>query len=114
MWQFCAIVLVFVLTGTHALADECGAMLRQHLATDMSLSYEEFDQTPGKGFRVLAIAGCNAEAASLIQAYIATNDAPQKSLRWHIAQLSASAGDYQTAISSARQVTSNSRSPVHF
>ena len=106
MWKLCAIVLV--LTSINAHADECDDMLQVHRGTDMSLSYEEFDQTQDQGFRVLAASGCYAEAASLIQEYIATNDATQNSLRWHVAQLSATAGDSETAIVYSKQVLSES------
>jgi len=105
---FCVVVLSLGLGHTFALADECDDLLQEHRLTDLSLTYEEFDQTPGSGFRALAINACDAEAATLIVEYIAANNATQRSLRWHVAQLSASAGDYDTAISSARQVLSTS------
>lgn len=84
-------------------AVDCSALYEKHLKTDLGLSYKEFDQTMGQGFRVLAAAGCSAEAADLIEAYIQKNEATEGSLRWHVAQLRASAGDYEAAIESARQ-----------
>lgn len=106
LWQFCVVVLVC--SSTQAFADECDDLLQEHRGTDMSLSYEQFDQTPDNGFRVLAANACYAEAASLIQEYIATNNATENSLRWHVAQLSATAGDYPTAIDFSKQVLSES------
>jgi hypothetical protein len=86
---------------------DCEALYRAHLESDLGLAYEEFDQTPGRGFRVLAMNGCSTAAADLIEAYIAINEASQRSLRWHVAQLRATAGDYPRAIASARQALSD-------
>ncbi len=85
-----------------SIADDCAAAYQRHLKTDLSLSYQEFDQTMDAGFRALASFGCEREAALLIERYIARNGAEQSSLRWHIAQLLATAGDYPAAIASAR------------
>ncbi|MCX9158587.1 hypothetical protein OPU71_20940 [Niveibacterium sp. 24ML] len=68
----------------------------------MKLSYELFDQTDQSGFRVLAAQGCNSEAADLISEYIKATGSTRSSLRWHIAQLRATAGDYPTAIEFAK------------
>ena len=105
---FCVVVLSLGLGHSFALADGCEDLLQEHRLTDLSLTYEEFDQTPGSGFRALAMKACYAEAATLILEYIAANNATQRSLYWHVAQLSASAGDYDTAISNARQALSPS------
>ena len=48
----------------------CEDLYMEHRATDLGLAYEEFDQSPGQGFRVLAMSGCHAEAADLIEDYI--------------------------------------------
>lgn len=82
---------------------DCEALYERHLETDLELSYEAFDQTPRQGFRSLAGAGCPAEAADLIEAYIEATGARQGSLMWHIAQLRASAGDYPAALDAARR-----------
>ncbi|RFF31201.1 hypothetical protein DZC52_05110 [Wenzhouxiangella sediminis] len=81
---------------------DCEKLFQQHLETDLSLSYQEFDQTMGSGFRALAQAGCERRAADLIEAYIEATGAEQSSLRWHIAQLRASHGDNAEAIRYAR------------
>lgn len=83
-------------------AVDCSALHREHLASDLDLTYEAFDQTEGSGFRVLAAAGCPRQAADLIEAYIAHNDASESSLRWHVAQLRASSGDAPAAVRAAR------------
>lgn len=84
-------------------ANDCEQAYQAHLRSDLSLSYEAFDQTPGQGFRKLAQAGCEKQAADLIEAYIRANRPEQSSLRWHIAQLRASHGDYESAIEYANQ-----------
>ena len=83
--------------------DSCQALFEKHLESDMSLSYEEFDQTMNNGFRVLAGRGCHREAADLIEKYIEVNSAEQNSLRWHVAQLRAMSGENAEAIRYARK-----------
>jgi len=100
MIKLLAVLLVwFPITSV---AGDCDVAYQRHLATDLDLSYERFDQTPGSGFRVLAKLGCHKEAADLIERYITANQAKQNSLRWHVAQLLATAGDYPGAIASAK------------
>lgn len=94
-------LLVFVAIQAHAETD-CERLYQEHLKSDLSLSYEAFDQTMGSGFRALSAAGCEREAADLIEAYIEATGAGQSSLRWHIAQLRASHGAYSEAIRYAR------------
>jgi hypothetical protein len=89
-----------------AWASDCEHLYTQHLAADLALSYEQFDQTMDAGFRSLSTAGCHRQAADLIEAYIAEHDAPQRSLRWHVAQLRAMDGDSGAAVASARSVLS--------
>ncbi len=83
-------------------ADSCGELYEKHLKTDMKLSYQDFDQTETKGFRALA-GNCPKEAADLILAYIKTNDAKEGLLIWHVAQLRATAGQTNEAISYAEK-----------
>ncbi|HEU5450715.1 MAG TPA: hypothetical protein VFU76_01955, partial [Terriglobales bacterium] len=94
-----SLLLACVLPGAAA---DCQALLEQHRATDFKLPYQQFDQTMDSGFRVLAAAGCDKEAADLIEEYIRVNHATQNSLRWHVAQLRATQGDYAEAIQYAR------------
>ena len=95
-------LLAFVAFPAHAEV-ACESLYQQHLESDLSLSYEEFDQTMGSGFRALAQAGCEREAADLIEAYIEATGAGQSSLRWHIAQLRASHGNRVEAVKYARE-----------
>ena len=96
-----------LLAGSLAAAEEdCRDLYREHLARDLSLPYQRFDQTEGQGFRVLAEKGCAKEAADLIEAYIKATGAGQSSLRWHVAQLRATAGNSAEAIRYARTVLS--------
>jgi hypothetical protein len=80
----------------------CEALYQARLKTDLSLSYEAFDQTEGQGFRALAAVGCNKEGADLIEAYMKANQSKQSSLLWHVAQLRASAGQTVEAIAAAK------------
>ena len=98
------LVVALLLQSPIGGAVDCAAIYAQHERDDLTLSYETFDQSEGKGFRVLAQEGCDKEAADLIEAYIRTTRASQSSLRWHIAQLRASAGDSAAAIRYARSV----------
>ncbi len=82
---------------------DCRASLDEHIKTDLGLSYQEFDQTLGQGFRPLSAAGCFREVAELIALYIDKNQATEGSLVWHLAQSLASAGETAQAIEIARR-----------
>lgn len=81
--------------------NDCNARLQQKLNTDLLLDYQAFDQTPDSGFRTLA-ADCPRQAADLVEAWVGVNGEPSHSLRWHIAQLRAEAGQTEAAIVAAR------------
>ena len=98
----CVLILAFF--SGPSFSNSCTDQLNEHLKTDLNLSYKEFDQTMDSGMRVLASQGCHSEAADLIEAYIDHNNAKQSSLRWHIAQLRATAGENSEAITSAKLV----------
>lgn len=105
--EVCCASLLFVFTASAQASDvtvDCKALYQQHLKTDLQLPYQQFDQTEHQGFRLLAEQQCDQQAADLIEAYIAKNQAKQSSLRWHIAQLRASSGDYANAIRYANTV----------
>ena len=97
-------LIAVLMLPTLALAVDCDAELKKHLQSDLNLSYEAFDQTMDSGMRILSAKGCHSETADLIEAYIDHNGATQSSLRWHIAQHRATAGEYEAAIKSARSV----------
>jgi hypothetical protein len=82
-------------------AADCAALLRQHMATDMALAFDPFDQDEHQGWRPLGHAGCSAEAATLIAAYAGKH--PHPVLAWHRAQMLADAGQTAEAIAAARQ-----------
>lgn len=82
---------------------DCQAKYQLHLKTDMTLTYQQFDQTENQGMRALAYAGCAKEAADLIVAYIKHNQAKEISLFWHVAQQRASEGNNAEAIVYAKQ-----------
>lgn len=103
MFSKSLLVLVFLWVSPLSWALDCDAEYAAHQTSDMALSYEEFDQSEGRGFRALAGRGCYQQAADLIQDYIQHTQAKQPSLRWHIAQLRASAGQYEAAVVYARR-----------
>lgn len=85
-----------------AVAADCAALYREHLATDLKLPYEQFDQTLGGGFRVLVEHHCYKESGDLLEAWMHANHKDDESVRWHLAQQRALQGDYPEAIRWAR------------
>lgn len=108
-------LLLLCLSGLFLRADANDAAVAA-----LRLSYQEFDQTPHSGWRVLAEdAKRMIEAATLIEAYLASHselDRFQRSnLHWHAAQALALAGDSAAAlkhIPSARLDPEPSDSPL--
>jgi hypothetical protein len=97
-----ATVLVLAM-ASHVHAADCSALLQQHLASDMTLPFDAFDQDDHQGWRLLGDAGCEAEAATLIAAYAARQAHPAEVLTWHRAQMLAKSGRTADAIVAARQ-----------
>ena len=85
-----------------AQAADCPALLRQHLAGDLSLAFDAFDQDDHQGWRPLGDAGCEAEAATLVAAWASRQPHPHPVLAWHRAQMLAKAGQTDEAIAAAR------------
>lgn len=97
-----AAVLVLV-AASQAHAADCGALLQRHLASDMALPFDAFDQDDHQGWRPLGDAGCEAEAATLIAAWAGKQAHPAPVVTWHRAQMLAKAGRTADAIAAARQ-----------
>ena len=93
------LVLAF---APQARAADCGALLAEHVRTDLALDFDAFDQADATGWRPLADAGCDAETATLIARYAAARPHPHPVLAWHRAQALARAGDTAAAIAAAR------------
>ena len=64
----------------------------------IELSQNEFDQDMAGGWRKLANAGCEQEAADLIADWIRTNKSTSTTLYWHEGQMRASIGQNDAAI----------------
>lgn len=96
-----ATALLAALAAPAAAAD-CAALYAQHLATDLKLPYEQFDQTLGGGFRLLVAQRCYKESGDLLEAWMGANHSDAESVRWHLAQQRALQGDYPEAIRWAR------------
>lgn len=94
----------FFFTGpASASTTDCAVLLGQQLQTDLTLPFADFDQNEAAGWRRLRAAGCDAEAAILIEQYVAAQEKPHAVLVWHRTQMLARAGDYVQAIEVARQ-----------
>lgn len=93
--------MIWMILGASLLSSGCEQQYLEQMNTDMNLTYQEFDQTMDKGFRLLA-KDCKAQAVDLIKNYIIINGAEQDSLRWHIAQLSGELGRFDEAIAYAK------------
>jgi len=100
------VIFILILFSFESFAQNCEALYKQHLKSDLDMSYKGFDQTMGKGFRDLLSndLNCDKQAALLIEQYIKKNDAKQNSLRWHMAQAWGHVGDYDKAIKWSRTV----------
>ena len=96
------VALLVSALATTAPAVDCDAKYAELAETSMRLDYQQFDQTPGSGFRALAEAGCPSQAADLIERYIAQTGAEQRSLIWHVAQMRGEAGQTARAQTAAR------------
>ena len=77
---------------------ECDSLLMNGLSNDLKLTYEEFDQTPGHGWRTLEAQKCYSEAATLLEQYIISNNANQTSLKWHLLQMYAFSDEREKAL----------------
>lgn len=67
-------------------------------AAMLALDEGAFDQTPGKGWRLLSRHGCYREAAELIARWRAAHPSHASILRWHEGQMRAASGDHPAAI----------------
>ena len=97
-----AATLVALATSTATHAADCPALLQQHLASDLALPFDAFDQDDHQGWRPLGDAGCEAQAATLIAAYAAKQAHPHPVLAWHRTQMLAQSGQTADAIVAAR------------
>jgi hypothetical protein len=99
--RLAAVLALAVAAQAHAA--DCGALLQQHLASDLALPFDTFDQDDHQGWRPLSDAGCDAEAATLIESYAARQAHPHPVLAWHRAQMLARAGKTADAVAAARK-----------
>lgn len=82
---------------------ECQPKLEKASQTELGLTVDKFDQGQDAGWRGLAKAGCNAEAATLIERYLIGYESNLRTLKWHQAQLLAVTNQYGPAIVAAEQ-----------
>jgi hypothetical protein len=96
----------------------CQAMLAEAKRTSVAMTYQEFDQTEGQGWRRMAEGPCLAEAADLIDFYRANRSdlgaSNKVNLSFHAGQLQAMAGNYAEAIKRFRNAEVNPSVPPEF
>lgn len=97
-------LLVALVSAAAAAATEadCAALYRSAVQNDLVLPVDVFDQTEGRGFRVLAAAGCVREAGDLIEAWSARRQDVPYHVHWHLAQMRAEQDDRPAAIAAAK------------
>ncbi|KKO48357.1 hypothetical protein VT06_11695 [Arsukibacterium sp. MJ3] len=92
------IIFTILFAFAFAVRADCDSLLMNGLSNNLKLTYEEFDQTPGNGWRALEARKCYREAALLIDKYILSNNANQTSLKWHLLQMYAFSGESNKAL----------------
>ncbi len=96
--KFVFILLVSFCVGQHLCSSQFTSQQAEELLT---LSWEDFDQTPGKGWRAYADAGDFLNAAHLIKQYLQKyedlEESSERILHWHAGQMYAMSGDYSSA-----------------
>lgn len=98
------IIFIILFFFTLAVRAECDSLLMSGLSNDLKLTYEQFDQTPGKGWRMLEAEKCYGEAAILLDRYMHDNNANQTSLKWHLLQMYAFSNQSNKALEIVSQV----------
>ncbi|MBB5203170.1 hypothetical protein HNQ51_000463 [Inhella inkyongensis] len=85
---------------SQTVAGSCEAKYQAIAAAALKLPYWEFDQTEA-GWRQLG--ACPAEAAQLLERYVAKQAREQRGVRWHLAQTLALSGQAARAADEAQQ-----------
>ena len=105
-------ILLAVASDCLGEGDTCAPELVQARKTALTLNYVQFDQTPGKGWRLLAEEeSCFAEAGNLIDLYITgrsdLRDSQRVNLSFHAGQVYAFAGKNDEALKRFRSAVVN-------
>ena len=96
-----------------AVAADCKQALKQVGPAAMQLSVTQFDEDESKGWRALQNQECFAEAAQLIEYYALEYDSNYRRLKWHLAQMHASASNTSEALAAARLSISPVQEQMH-
>ncbi|WP_337879670.1 hypothetical protein [Rheinheimera sp.] len=96
--MFQLVIAIFLFFCAFTVRADCNSLLTERLNTDLALPYASFDQTPGNSWRELEARKCYREAAILIEHYVRSNNATQRSLKWHLLQMYAFAGENKKAV----------------
>ena len=117
MRKLAVIALLMVATIARAEDDRCRSMIDEAKRTSAALTYRDFDQTDGKGWRSLADS-CPIAAAELIEFYTTSKSdltASQKvNLSFHAGQLYALGGNDAEAIKRFRLAVVNPAASPEF
>jgi hypothetical protein len=110
---FCSLLLVTLGHAAHASGVDCPAELNKIGKAALSAPFEKFDQDGNVGGRVLGDRGCYVEAAQLIEYYALDYDSKYRALKWHLAQMHASAGNAPKALEAAQLSLSPVQAEMH-
>jgi hypothetical protein len=108
-----AALLATIAVPTHASDADCAATLKTLGNTALRAPFDQFDQDPTIGWRVLSDRGCFAEAAQLIEHYALEYDMKYRGLKWHLAQMHALAGNVDKALEAAQLSLSPIQEQMH-
>lgn len=89
-------LLLSIAIAAYPLLGNAASCVVQDKDNVLSLDLVSFDQTAGKGWRVLQDSGCFLEAANLIDEYVARHGRSY-TLSFHAGQLLLKSGDYTAA-----------------
>lgn len=107
-----SIVFGLLLCSAPAWAVDCKQTLNALGPGAIQMAFDEFDQSE-KGWRSLSKDGCFAEAALLIERYAYSLDSQYRLLKWHLAQMHATAGDATAALAAAALSLNPTQEQMH-
>jgi hypothetical protein len=89
MKSILSVIFTFIFFGNCLAADSalsCDVIFGQEAAALSTITLDQFDRTPGRGWRVLNDAKCYSQAEELLNQYL-LNHEPQSSLYLHLGQI---------------------------
>lgn len=108
-----ALLLATIAHPAHASEEACAAALKKMGDAALRAPVDRFDQDQTVGWRALADLGCFTAAALLIEYYALDYDSKYRALKWHLAQMHASAGNVDKALEAAQLSLSPIQEQMH-